>query len=161
MTPVEALDPYRAADALPFRTVMLSISSGLMLLGPPRNACPPPPLGVAELMAVVLMGIPSTTQRGWLLPEMEAIPRRVTLLDPATPLEVLLASRPATLPERAFSRLTALISFTLLPATFSTRYPRFFTFLLIFKAVTTTSFSWVLFTFSLIRRELLFRWLTT
>src|SRR5213075_3150699 len=79
ITPSFALDPYKAAAAPPFSTVILSISSGLMLDKPsPPSAVTPPPLtpaDAASLKLVLSTGTPLITINGLFVPLMDDCPR--------------------------------------------------------------------------------------
>jgi hypothetical protein len=95
--PFAALTPYRAVAAPPLRTVIDSISSGfksierLEVVTPPTPPDPPPEI----------IGIPLTTNKGWLLPVIEALPRIVIKVEaPASPAELIIETpevRPAKL----------------------------------------------------------------
>ena len=84
MAPDAAREPYSTAAAGPLSTEMLSTSSWLMSMArfefdtPFCRALPPPPLS---------MGMPSTTNRGWLLPVKVVRPRMKMFDDaPTMPL---------------------------------------------------------------------------
>src|SRR5690242_16562786 len=80
MTPLDALDPYMAAEAASLSAVTRAMSLGLMRS---RGSDTPG-------MLLLLSGTPSTTMRGSLLPLRDASPRmRMVLPDPGCPdLEV-------------------------------------------------------------------------
>ena len=85
IAPFAALTPYSAVAAPPLSTDKLAISSGLIsilrfeVLTPPVPLSPPP----------VAIGIPLTTNKGWLFPVMEALPLMVINVEaPASPEEL-------------------------------------------------------------------------
>src|SRR5258706_7264447 len=108
MAPAAALEPYRADAAGPFRTLTDSTlfrSISMALLGgwlSPRVPLGPPLVRSTSL----LIGIPSTTNQGWLLLVKEVMPRILMLTEaPALPLAPVIFT-PETFPSRAFTRLT-------------------------------------------------------
>src|SRR5690606_3424031 len=93
ITPSFARNPYNAAAAAPFKTVIEAISSGLILCKPPPSsdlACP--------VSVVLLMGIPLTTMRGELSPPNDDCPRIRILDEPPGPLAGGEMLTPASLP---------------------------------------------------------------
>ena len=75
MTPSLARDPYNADAAAPFKTVIASISSGLILLKPsPPSEVLLDPLSETSPLAplfVLSIGTPFTTIKGELFPPKE------------------------------------------------------------------------------------------
>src|SRR5690606_37400025 len=112
ITPLAARDPYKAAAGPPFRTEMLSMSSGLMLVRPSPISRPPYVPGVPWL--ALLIGIPFITYNGWLFPLSEPLPRMITRLGPEGPVDGLVAFTPAIFPESALPKLfsRALLKFS-------------------------------------------------
>src|SRR5882757_3103728 len=108
ITPFCAWLPYNAAAEAPSRTDMLAMSSGfrLEIPSPPSGVPPKVPPGCPLALEVLVMGIPSITYKGWLLPLADRLPRRITLAEPPTPEALGEMVRPATLPLRLFIRLS-------------------------------------------------------
>src|SRR5690242_5566337 len=121
IAPFEASDPYNAAAAAPFNTVIDAISSGLKSF--PREeksslrtekSSPPVKMGSNDELFI---GTPSTTYKGWLLPEIEVrFLNTIVVEEPgAPPDEVTL--RPETFPCKAVLRLSNPDSAIFLPLT--------------------------------------------
>src|SRR5690606_38458523 len=100
MAPSLALNPYNAAAAAPLRTVIDSMSSGLILWRPsPRSvlASPalPPPAPLDAPWIALLMGTPLTMISGELLPPKDDWPRSRIFADPPAPVGAPETLRPA------------------------------------------------------------------
>ena len=80
---------------------MLSISSALMSESPFPMSDEGFQKSLLVLPVVLSRGTPSTTIRGWLLPESELLPRRTILDEEPGPLDPLMIWIPETLPESA------------------------------------------------------------
>ena len=113
IAPLDASEPYKAAAAAPFNTVMDSISCGLRSF--PLDAksrfrteyLSVPPIHILIGSKVELfIGTPSITYRGWLLPDMEVMFRNTTVVDDpgAPPVEVTFI--PETRPCNAETKLS-------------------------------------------------------
>src|SRR5690606_39869333 len=97
ITPSLALAPYNADAAAPLNTVMVSISSGLILVkpSPPSDtrvlplsvlAASDPLLPGLAPKLVLSIGTPFTTIKGWFWPPTDDCPRIRILLVPAGPV---------------------------------------------------------------------------
>ena len=125
---------------------MLSMSSGLMSLSPFPISVPGfqksllllPVFLSSEAPVVLSIGTPSTTIRGWLLPERELLPRRTILEDEPGPLAPLRICIPETLPERALVMLGSRTAIRASPRTSCMAYPSALRSRRIPRAVTTT-----------------------
>ncbi len=121
MTPSFAREPYKAEAAAPFKTVIFSISSGLILLRPsPPSEVLFEPLSATSPLAPLLVlsiGTPFTTIKGELLPPNEDWPLIRILLVPAAPDPRDVIFTPAILPCKAFIKLTLLFTETSSPPT--------------------------------------------
>ena len=109
-TPFAALYPYKAEAVGPLRIETDSMSSGLISAAPfPKFAsCTPDCTSVVRFTTVcLLIGMPSTTNRGELLLKEES-PRIVILDKDPTPVGPLMICTPATLPERLLRKLGSL-----------------------------------------------------
>ena len=82
MTPFPALNPYKAAAFGPFKTEIDSISSGLRSEAPFGRSTPPPEPASPKLR--LLIGTPSTTYSGSLLPVIEELPLNTILEEAPT-----------------------------------------------------------------------------
>src|SRR5690606_31769859 len=90
------------------------------------------------LLAVLITGEPSITNKGWLSLDNEAAPLMFMFtVEPAPPVELMLT--PDTLPESAFTTFSCGTLSKASPPTSLTEYPKDFFSLEIPKAVTTTS----------------------
>ncbi|MNZ87108.1 hypothetical protein D3C78_1059570 [compost metagenome] len=117
ITPAPALDPYNAAAAAPFNTLIDSISSGLMFEIPsPKSAPPYCPAEPSVLAAPVIMalpelllfiGTPFNTYNGCDEPVNEEDPLIITLAAPPGPEAGVATLTPATFPAKAFATLTS------------------------------------------------------
>ena len=143
ITPLDARTPYRAAAGPPFRTLMDSMSSGLMPPIPsPRSTFMPLPSGAVPPPGMLLsIGIPLMTYKGWLLPLSEPLPRIIMRLEPPGPVAMPVAFTPAILPVRALATLFSRACVNSLPFTSVTAYDRAFFSFEMPNAVTTTSLS--------------------
>ena len=150
ITPSLAREPYNAEAAAPFKTDMLSISSGLMLERPsPPSEVFPPPLTPIELSDAALPGLvpklvlsigtPLTTISGLFWPEIEDCPRIRILEVPAGPVPNPEILTPAIFPESEFIRFGVRFTVSWSEFTFAVAYPRLLLDFLIPRAVTTTS----------------------
>ena len=96
MTPLAAREPYTAAAAASLRTVIDSISLGLIVAIPLE-------VFVISPVPPATTGIPSTTQRGAFEALIDELPRiRICDWAPGWP-EAAVTCTPASLPERALS----------------------------------------------------------
>src|SRR5690606_38061931 len=110
ITPLAALEPYKAEAAPPFNTDMEAMSSGFMS---------PKPLPISavgfqkSLLAApvkLAKGTPSTTIRGWLSPVRELKPLRIIFDEAAGLLLLFMICKPETFPTKAFAMLFSLAS---------------------------------------------------
>src|SRR5690606_39882824 len=130
MAPLEASDPDGAAAAAPVNTVMDSMSSGLKSW--PREEksrlrteyeSPPAPAILIGSNVLLFMGTPSTTYRGWLLPDMEVMLRSTTVVEaPGAPL-VDVTFNPGTRPASAVMKASRSDSLIVLPSMCCTDEP--------------------------------------
>ena len=150
ITPSFAREPYKAAAVAPFKTLILSISSGLMLESPsPPSEVLPPPRTPIELSApalpgfvpklVLSIGTPFTTISGLFCPEMEDCPLILILEVPPGPVPKAEMFTPAIFPCKAFIKLGERFSVIASALMVEMEYPNFLASRLIPKAVTTTS----------------------
>jgi len=110
MTPLEARVPYSAAAAGPLRTEMDSMSSGLTSIAPFPKSTSINPLASSLTTfskVVLLIGIPSTTNRGLVLVK-ELSPRMVMRVVEPTPVDPPVMVTPATRPARLSKKLALL-----------------------------------------------------
>ena len=136
ITPLLALRPYNAAAFGPLRTVIDSMSSGLILATPFGKSRPPPdPAFPADELS---KGTPSTINNAWLFPVIEELPLNTTLEEDPTAPELFVTCTPAILPLKAFTKLLSLASVSASPFTLCAAYPIAFSDFLIPKAVTIT-----------------------
>src|SRR5664279_3542906 len=109
IAPFLATDPYKEEADVPFKTVMDSISFGLISVMPFPKSCNAGPFPPAPPVLILksLNGTPSITYSGWLFPPpITPNPRRTTLVEPpGVPLTVEISS-PATFPCNPSSMLT-------------------------------------------------------
>src|SRR5690606_9834126 len=139
ITPLSALEPYKADAAPPFNTDILSMSSGF------RSPSPFPISAEGFQKSLLLaptkfsIGTPSTTIRGWLSPVKDVNPLNTIFEEEAGPLEPLTTCKPATLPVKALAMLFSLASVNASPLMSWKENPRDFFSLFIPIAVTTTS----------------------
>ena len=123
IAPLLAELPYSTVASGPFNTVTFSISFGF------KSAirfvksfevlfCPAAPGTVsAALIAELSMMIPSTTNNGWLLRDIELNPLKIMVEDaPGTP-DVAVIVAPAILPCKPFKKFSRCVSFTSSPFT--------------------------------------------
>ncbi|MNL56859.1 hypothetical protein D3C87_1803800 [compost metagenome] len=116
ITPALALEPYSAEAAAPFKTEMLSISSGFRFpTASPRSGAlshwlPELPFGLVLFKPTGLfsIGTPLITYNGWLVWLKLDTPRMSTLDAAPGPPEVELISKPATLPTNELATLFSL-----------------------------------------------------
>ena len=121
-TPFIACEPYKAADADPFNTVILAISSGLIL-------------SIAFLGEIA----PSITINASLFPKIDLEPLKVIFVLGLTPLLFTFNCKPETLPVKEEAALTDLVLVNCSPLTLTTEEVISLGFLLIPIAVTITS----------------------
>ena len=121
---------------------MLAISSGFRLERSHRAAIRRTSKGIRWLtiapFALLLMGIPSITYKGWLLPLADRLPRRITFTEPPTPEALGEIVNPATLPFSEFIRLSVFTVVNCSPLTCCVAYVSDFSDLRIPNAVITT-----------------------
>src|SRR5690606_31849604 len=121
---------------------MDSMLLGLMSLIALPQSTPPAPLWVLVVLKLELsIGTPSITNNGWLLPVTEFTPLIRILCDPPKFPEGDVILTPATFPESALTALLFCALFKLSLSTLGAEKANAFSFLVIPKAVTTTSSS--------------------
>ncbi len=124
--PEAASIPYKAEASGPLRIVIFSISSGLisapLLVKSTPRLFKAVPLFNDEAntpveVVALLIGKPSTTNKGWLLPLNELIPLiTIDVEAPGSP-EVELISTPGTLPASALIKFSRCVCATVSPLT--------------------------------------------
>ena len=120
-TPLAAALPYSAAALAPFKTVMFSISSGLIFdkISPPSVVLPPDNrASVICVEAGLAIGTPSITINGEFSPKTAAFPRSSNLEEPPAPVELGVMTNPAVLPCNALIKLASLALVNSSPPTF-------------------------------------------
>ena len=103
--PFLAREPYNAAAAAPFKIVIVSTSSGLISPArlPKSTLFPIVPPAEVEL----LIGNPSTTNKGWLSPSNELAPRIIIFAEPPKVPDAEFTLTPETLPARELITLVS------------------------------------------------------
>src|SRR5690606_13155880 len=104
ITPLPALDPYKAAAEAPFNTDMLAISSGLISPKPLPISNEGFQKSLFDAPVKLSIGTPSITIKGWLSTVSELNPRNTIFEELAGPPLPLTTCRPATLPVNALAR---------------------------------------------------------
>ncbi|MNL64207.1 hypothetical protein D3C87_1884000 [compost metagenome] len=83
----------------------------------PKSKPPLPLFADAEFKLSLLIATPSTTINAWLFPVKLFDPRSTMLVDPPK-LELVLTSKPATLPDKLFRKLFVGVELTVFSSSF-------------------------------------------